>query len=57
VVFGQLRNIYSWGVDLGHCVIGFRWFLGSGAIFFNGVDFELDIGGFGWFLGSLAIFF
>jgi hypothetical protein len=29
VVFGELGNFPLWGVDMGHCVDGFRWFLGS----------------------------
>jgi hypothetical protein len=33
VVFGELDNFPLWVVDLGHCVDGFRWFLGSKAIF------------------------
>jgi hypothetical protein len=28
VVFGALDNFPLQGVDLGHCVDGFRWFLG-----------------------------
>jgi hypothetical protein len=40
-----------WGIDLGHCVDGSRWFFGSRAIFFHWVDFEHGVGIFGWFLG------
>jgi hypothetical protein len=29
VVFGELGNFPLWVVDLGHCVDGFRWLLGS----------------------------
>jgi hypothetical protein len=28
VVLGDLGNFPLWGVDLGHCVGGFRWFWG-----------------------------
>jgi hypothetical protein len=30
---GELGNFPLWGVDLGHCIGGFRWFWGSQAIF------------------------
>jgi hypothetical protein len=33
VVLGALGNFPLYRVDLGHCVDGFRWFLGRYAIF------------------------
>jgi hypothetical protein len=49
VVFGELGNFPSWGVDLGHCVGGF---LGVRQFSFMGVDLGYSVGGFEGFRGS-----
>jgi hypothetical protein len=53
VVFGESGNFPLWGVDLGHCVDGFRCFFGKiGNFSLWGVDLEHCVDGFRWFLGS-----
>jgi hypothetical protein len=50
VVFREIGNFPSWGVDFGHCVGGF---CGSKVIFpLWGIDLGHCVGGFGWFRGK-----
>jgi hypothetical protein len=51
--FRGVRQFYFVGVDLGQCVDGFGWFLGSSVIFiYGGLIRVTVIHGFRWFLGS-----
>jgi hypothetical protein len=57
VVFGELGNFPLWGVDLGHCVDSFRWFLGRGNFPLWGHVLGHCVDGFRLFSGSSEIFF